>query len=110
MDTRILITGANGYVGKSLYNTLKNKYNITCTSRKELNVIDLKNVKEYFKNNYGLSITSGEEILTWWSDTLSVIRVRKASCKVTRKHTCTVKREKPSAEGFYQWLYKQIEK
>jgi dTDP-4-dehydrorhamnose reductase len=52
MNKNILITGANGYIGKSLYNALKNKYNITCTSRKELNVTDIKNVKEYFKNKY----------------------------------------------------------
>lgn len=31
-------------------------------------------------------------------------------CKVTRKHICHVKREKPSSEGFYEWLYKEIAK
>jgi dTDP-4-dehydrorhamnose reductase len=52
MDTRILITGANGYIGKSLYKALKDKYNIICASRKELDVTDLNNVKEYFRDKY----------------------------------------------------------
>ena len=52
MDKKILITGANGYIGKSLGNALKNKYNVTCTSRKELDVTDLNSVKKYFKNKY----------------------------------------------------------
>jgi UDP-glucose 4-epimerase len=49
---KILITGANGYVGKSLYNALKNIYSITCASRKELDVTNLQNVKEYLKDKY----------------------------------------------------------
>jgi GDP-L-fucose synthase len=52
MDTRILITGANGYIGKSLYNALKTNYNITCASRKELDVTNLQNVKEYLKDKH----------------------------------------------------------
>lgn len=49
---RILITGANGYVGKSLYNSLKsnNKYNITLLTRKEC---DLTNIDtDFFQGKY----------------------------------------------------------
>lgn len=49
---KILITGANGYIGKSLYDILKDKYNVTAVSRKELDVTDLNNVKEYFRDKY----------------------------------------------------------
>jgi dTDP-4-dehydrorhamnose reductase len=49
---KILITGANGYIGKSLYKSLKDKYSITLTSRKELDVTNLDQVKEYFKDKY----------------------------------------------------------
>ena len=30
---KILITGANGYIGKSLYNALKDKYDVTAVTR-----------------------------------------------------------------------------
>ena len=52
MDKRILITGANGYIGKTLYNDLKLKYNVIALSRQELNVTDLQQVKNYFKDKY----------------------------------------------------------
>ena len=52
MDVRILITGANGYIGKALYNNLKLKYNVIALSRQELNVTDLQQVKNYFKDKY----------------------------------------------------------
>ncbi len=51
---KILITGANGYVGKSLYNALKsnNKYNITLLTRKECDLTDFEQVYEFFKDKY----------------------------------------------------------
>jgi nucleoside-diphosphate-sugar epimerase len=49
---RILITGANGYIGKTLYNSLNTKYDIVPLSRKELDVTNLKQVKDYLKNKY----------------------------------------------------------
>jgi nucleoside-diphosphate-sugar epimerase len=52
MDTKILITGGNGYIGKALYNNLKTTYNVTALSRKELDVADLKQVKTFFENKY----------------------------------------------------------
>jgi hypothetical protein len=60
-------------------------------------------------NNYWL-IPGGDNVLTWRLDTLGWIGVEYASCKVTRKHPCILKREKPTAEGFYKWVYKQITK
>ena len=48
----ILITGANGYIGKSLYNALKPFYNVTPMSRKELDVTNLNQVKERLKDKY----------------------------------------------------------
>jgi len=46
----ILITGGNGYIAKSLYSSLKNTYNITCISR---NDFDLKNLKSCFDWFFG---------------------------------------------------------
>lgn len=59
----------------------------------------------------------------WLTDTLQIVHrldywvsldsgalVRKSvvSCKVSRKHVCNVKRDKPSHEGFYEWLWKYL--
>lgn len=49
---KILITGANGYIGKSLTNALKNEYDITPLTRQIADLTDHKQVKEYFKNKY----------------------------------------------------------
>ena len=49
---KILITGANGYIGKTLYNSLNTKYDVVPLSRKELDVTNLKQVKDYLKNKY----------------------------------------------------------
>ena len=49
---RILITGANGYIGKTLYNSLNTKYDVVPLSRKELDVTNLKQVKNYLKHKY----------------------------------------------------------
>ena len=44
----ILITGANGYVGTVLYNSLKNEYETYILTRKEANLTDLEQVKKFF--------------------------------------------------------------
>jgi GDP-L-fucose synthase len=49
---KILITGANGYVGKSLYSALKNKYNITIITRVDLDLIDSGEVAKFFRDKY----------------------------------------------------------
>ena len=47
---RILITGTNGYVGKSLYVALKDKCNVTAITRNELNLLNGLAVDEFFKD------------------------------------------------------------
>lgn len=46
----ILITGGNGYVGSSLYNALKDKYDITLLTRKECDLTNLET--DYFCSKY----------------------------------------------------------
>jgi GDP-L-fucose synthase len=45
---KILITGANGYIGKSLYNALKNKYKVTAITRKEVDLTNSSSVNLFF--------------------------------------------------------------
>jgi GDP-L-fucose synthase len=52
MDTRILITGGNGYVGKSLYNALKDKYDVTSISRKDFDLTDFEAMNKFFHGKY----------------------------------------------------------
>jgi len=49
---KILITGANGYVGKSLYNNLKDLYEVVSLTRKEADLTNLEQVKSFFQNQY----------------------------------------------------------
>jgi GDP-L-fucose synthase len=46
----ILITGANGYVGKSIYCALKNVYNITCITRNDFDLTNLNCCSDWFYN------------------------------------------------------------
>jgi GDP-L-fucose synthase len=48
----ILITGANGYIGKSLYNALKDKYNVTAITRNECDLISPSLVNSYFSDKW----------------------------------------------------------
>ena len=45
---KVLITGANGYIGKSLYNALKDKYEVTTITRKEVDLINNSSVSLFF--------------------------------------------------------------
>jgi nucleoside-diphosphate-sugar epimerase len=45
---KILITGANGYIGKSLYTALKDKYEVTAITRKEINLTNSSAVNLFF--------------------------------------------------------------
>lgn len=47
----IFITGGNGFAGSNLKKFLSKKYNIIAPSRKELNLLDEKEVDEFFKKN-----------------------------------------------------------
>ncbi len=49
---RILITGTNGYIGKSLYNALRDTHYVTAITRKELELTDGIAVREFFKNSH----------------------------------------------------------
>ena len=45
---KILITGGNGYIAKSLYKSLKDKHDITTISREDFNLTDLEDTKHWF--------------------------------------------------------------
>ena len=49
---KILITGANGYIGKSLYSALQDKYEVTTITRNECNLNDILAVNNYFQDKY----------------------------------------------------------
>ncbi len=51
MKQSILITGANGFIGKSLTELLKDDYNIISKNRYELDILDLDSLKEFFNNH-----------------------------------------------------------
>ena len=44
---KILITGGNGYIAKSIYSYLYSKYDITLLSRADLDFTDRERVKYY---------------------------------------------------------------
>lgn len=48
----ILITGANGYIGKSLVSKLKEKYNVTPLTRNEADLKNLSSLKKFFDKKY----------------------------------------------------------
>ncbi len=49
---RILITGANGYIGKTLHNALRDTHYVTAITRKELELTDAVAVKDFFNNSH----------------------------------------------------------
>jgi len=49
---KILITGGNGYIAKSLYNAFKDKYDVTFITRQDFNLTDPFETLKYFSNNY----------------------------------------------------------
>jgi len=49
---KILITGGNGYIAKSLYESLKDKYNITAIGRKNFDLTNYKLLDSYLKHTY----------------------------------------------------------
>lgn len=55
----ILITGVNGFIGKNLKEYFKDKHNLFTPSRKELNLLDEKEVEIFFiKNNVDIVINA----------------------------------------------------
>ena len=47
---KILITGGNGYIAKSLYSALCSKYDITLLTRNDFDLTNRNEVKDYFSN------------------------------------------------------------
>ena len=53
---RILITGANGYIGTSLYNALKDKYNVTTVTRNGFDLTDITAMSKFFENKHTFDV------------------------------------------------------
>jgi GDP-L-fucose synthase len=49
---KILITGGNGYIAKSLYNAFKDKYDVTCITRQDFDLTAFQLMNEFFQNKY----------------------------------------------------------
>jgi dTDP-4-dehydrorhamnose reductase len=48
----VLITGGNGYIAKSIYDALKDKYNITTITRQDFNLTNYAETWKFFTNKY----------------------------------------------------------
>jgi len=48
----ILITGGDGYIAKSIYNNLKDHYNITIVNRNNFDLTDREATNHFFQNRY----------------------------------------------------------
>jgi len=75
----VFITGAGGFIGKNIREQLKDKYHLLTPSRKELNLLDKKQVDDYFtKKNIDVVVHSAlvggsikeQEVATALSDNL----------------------------------------
>jgi len=53
---RILITRANGYVGKSLYNALKDKYDVTAITRDSFDLTNPIAMSKFFQSRYPFDV------------------------------------------------------
>jgi nucleoside-diphosphate-sugar epimerase len=49
---KILITGGNGYIAKSLYNAFKDKYDVVSITRQNFDLTDQFETLKYFSNKY----------------------------------------------------------
>lgn len=49
---KILITGKSGYIAKSLYNNLKDKYDITMVGRQDFDLTNFVDTKIYFQDKH----------------------------------------------------------
>ena len=50
MTKKILITGANGFVGRNLHCSLSSNYEVTACTRRELDLLDRQAVSDFLKN------------------------------------------------------------
>ena len=71
---KVLITGGNGYIAKSLYNAFKNQYDITSITRQDFDLTDSFNTLKYFSDKYfdvviHCAISGGSRLkLDTWKD------------------------------------------
>ena len=49
---KILITGANGFIARNLFEQLRDEYNVIACNREELDLLDALRVYEYIKKNH----------------------------------------------------------
>lgn len=49
---KILIVGGNSFIGRNIYEQLCDKYDITCLTRQELDLLDCNKVRDYIKCNW----------------------------------------------------------
>tara|TARA_R110000824_G_scaffold276710_4_gene465127 strand:- start:1048 stop:1833 length:786 start_codon:yes stop_codon:yes gene_type:complete len=49
---KVLVTGGNGYIAKSLATALGSKYNITSVTRNDFDLTDTRSTCDWFKNKY----------------------------------------------------------
>jgi dTDP-4-dehydrorhamnose reductase len=49
---KILITGANGYVGKTFFHSFKDEYDVTTLTREKANLVNSIEVKKFFEDKY----------------------------------------------------------
>ena len=49
---KILITGGNGYIARSIYSSLFNKYDITTINRQDFNLTDWQATNQFFKGKF----------------------------------------------------------
>ena len=70
----ILITGGNGYIAKSIFDALKDKYNITSITRQDFDLTDSFETLKYFSDKYfdiviHCAVSGGSRLKTeTWSD------------------------------------------
>lgn len=49
---KILITGTNGYIGKSLYNVLKDEHDVIGLTRNDFDLTDFQSMNDFFQSKY----------------------------------------------------------
>ena len=49
--TKILLTGGSGFIGRNLYEQLRDKYDILAPRHKELDLLNLSSLQEFVKKN-----------------------------------------------------------
>ncbi len=49
---KVLITGGNGYIAKSLHSALRLKYDVTLVTRRDFDLLDTEATSEYFEGKY----------------------------------------------------------